>query len=100
MTSSLVQCWGQCLPSAIWGMAYSTVREKGRCKGENSPGHAFVVSIPEDVRFLLWIELGPLKIHYVGVLTPRASECEPVLKNGIFKAVIKLNEVIRVHSNP
>ena len=49
---------------------------------------------------LLWIELGPLKIHYVGVLTPRASECEPVLKNGIFKAVIKLNEVIRVHSNP
>lgn len=76
------------------------IREKGRCKGENSPGHAFVVSIPEDVRFLLWIELGPLKIHYVGVLTPRASECEPVLKNGIFKAVIKLNEVIRVHSNP
>lgn len=58
------------------------------------------MSIPEDVRFLLRIELGPLKIHYVGVLTPGVSEWEPVLKNGIFKAVIKLNEVIRVRSNP
>lgn len=58
------------------------------------------MSIPEDVRFLLWIELCSLKIHYVRILTPSASECETVLKTGIFKVVIKLNEVIRVRSNP